>query len=319
MESATQPALSEQALDQLQLLRVSVLAFQNNIASLPATERNNSRNEQFNQLRHEARSLIGDPAFDKIVPHAVTEYSQSERLRLTVIPRLFMVITIGVLLTIVGLGINSIILDALLVNVFGCVVSTIGILLVIGAYFVFRTNRSGQQLSNYGELYQACEALLQQINHILHQSIPGFGQRPAVDIGDVPSLLELTLDSLNKQAADWQEKLTILKSQHRAAGADAPMELNLNLDYVQRQLKQVKQEINRLNGGGAVPMLAEGHKPALLSAGSDTPRAIPPKAATPVPAPEIIEDPEPHTPEKASANTIGMPPIPADKESDDEA
>jgi hypothetical protein len=257
MTTLSQP----QDLARLQRLRASVLAFQNRIASLPAKDKNNALNEQFNQLRSEAKALLHDPAFDKKVPRAITEEVQGERLQKKILPRLFAVITFGVGLALLGLAINSIFLDELIVNIFGCLVSSSGILLIVGAYIVFRLNRVGGRISNYGDVYQLGEALLYQLAHALNLSEPAGGQLP-----DVPSVVELLLDSLQKQVLDWEEKLARLEAQRRAAGLRTGLELNVNIDFVQRELERVNREISALNGRPTSGRRNQTAGPALLPA-----------------------------------------------------
>ena len=65
MTESASSSLTQETLDQLQRLRISVLAFQNVVAPLPANEHSNAHNEQFNQLRLEAKTLLKEPDFDK--------------------------------------------------------------------------------------------------------------------------------------------------------------------------------------------------------------------------------------------------------------
>ena len=334
MASSSQPLPNQHNLYKLQRLRASILAFQNKIASLPAKERNTPLNEQFNQLRAEAKSLIKDPGFDKKVPRAITEDIQGERLQKKILPRLFGVITLGVLLALVGLGINSIILDTLIVNILACLVSLTGIFMVIGAFVVFRLNRAESRLSNYGDLYQRCDTLLYQIIYTLNLASPGLADQPIVEIPNLPSVVDLLLDSLYKQATDWQQKLADLEAQRQALGSGAGLDLNVNLDFVRGELQRVKQEIEALNGRQAA-LLEAGRQPALLPSAVPE-RPVPPVVKTPPPRAEPLESPDevlfpmtfeeptplkkvdepsPQVIERASANTMGMP-ITKDEEPD---
>jgi len=286
MTEPSQPNLTQHELYSLQRLRAAVAALQNNIASLPAKEVSNVHNEQFNQLRLEAKQLLKDEDFDDKVGRAVTEDVLAERLNKIVIPRLFVIIAAGVILALLGLGINSIILEDLIVNTLGCLISSGGMLLIIGALGIFGLANRQQRLSNYGDLYQACDALLYQIEHILDLSIPDWADRAEVEIPEVAWVLELSLDSLHRQADDWQQKLTDLEVQRDALGAESPQELTVTLDFVARELNRVNQEINVLNG----------RLDALLTEEEATPPLRPaPVAGT---AQQI---------EIASANTLGMP------------
>ncbi|MFC1975429.1 hypothetical protein ACFLXQ_03405 [Chloroflexota bacterium] len=92
MIETPQSNFTPEALGQLQRLRVSVLAFQNEIAPLPAGEQSNARNEQFNQLRLEAKALLKEQDFDKKVPKAMTDELLGERAQQTVIPRLSVIV-----------------------------------------------------------------------------------------------------------------------------------------------------------------------------------------------------------------------------------
>ncbi|MBN1994893.1 MAG: hypothetical protein JW953_19510 [Anaerolineae bacterium] len=241
---------SPESLEQLQRLRVSVLAFQNEVAPLPANEQSQPHNEQFNQLRLEAQALLNKQGFDKRVPRAITEALAAEHSQKNIIPRISVIVVFGVILALFGLGINSIILEDIIINSLGCLISTLGMLLVVGAFVVLGTANMRQQrrLTNLGDLYQRCNMLLYEINHALNMDIPDLADRPAPDIPEISSAVELALDSLGKQALDWQQKLRTLEEQRLAAGPHAPLELTLNIDFMQRELNRVKQEMNRLRG-----------------------------------------------------------------------
>jgi hypothetical protein len=171
------------------------------------------------------------------------------------IPRLSAIVILGVILALVGLGINSIILDEFVINSLACLISTGGMLLIIGAFGVLgMTNwRQPGRLTNYGDLYQYCSALLYEISHALNMTIPDLTDRPADPIPEISSVIELMLDALHKQAADWQQKLRTLEEQRLSLGMNAPMELNIDIDFVRRELSRVRQEINRLQGRIEMP------------------------------------------------------------------
>jgi len=264
MIEMSQPSFTAQEIEQLPQVRLSVLAFQNMIASLPADEQNNARNEEFNQLRLEAKALLKDPGFDKKVAKAVSEDVLAERSQRVILPRLSGIVIFGVILALLGLGINSIILDDLVINSLACLVSSGGMALVIGAFIVWALTISRRRLSNLGDLYLLSEALLHEIDHTLDTALPGWADRPEVEIPEIPSVVALALDSLNKQAGDWQEKLRDLEEQRLRLGLDAPLDLKINVDFVQRELRRVSQEIDRLRG--QTEMVAAGDVPTPIGA-----------------------------------------------------
>ena len=260
MTETSQPSFTAQELEQLQQMRLAVGAFQNAIASLPADEQNNGRNEQFNQLRLEVKAVLKERNFDQKVPKAITAEVLAERSERVILPRLSGIVIFGVILALLGLGVNSIILDDLIINGLGCLVSSGGMALVIGAFIVWAITHSRRRLSNLGDLYLRGNALLYEIDYALNQALPGWAERPAVAVPEIPAVVGLALDSLRKQAADWQQKLRDLEEQRLTVGLDAPLELKLNLDFVQRELQRVRQEIDRLQGrtaGEAAPIGAK--------------------------------------------------------------
>jgi hypothetical protein len=147
-----------------------------------------------------------------------------------------------------GLGINSIILEDFIINSLACLVSSGGMLLVIGAFVVWAITMMRGRLSNLGDLYLRSNALLFEIEQALNMALPGWAERSTEGVSEIPSVVSLALDSLRKQAADWQQKLRDLEEQRLMAGADTPLELKLNLDFVQRELQRVRQEIDGLQG-----------------------------------------------------------------------
>lgn len=240
--------LTTQDIDQLQRLRASILAFQRSIAALPADQQSNPHNEQFNNLRLRVKALLNEPEFDKKVAPAVTEEMLADRFPSVVLPRVSMVVLLGVMLALTGLGVNSVILEYPLVNGIACCVSSGGMLLVMGSFVVLGMGSSRRRLTNLGDLYQRCSSLLYAVDHTLTMAIPGFDAHPAEDIPNIASVVDLTLDSLEAQKMDWQQKLRSLESQRLSMGDNVPMDLNLTLDYIKRELNRVRYEIDRLNG-----------------------------------------------------------------------
>lgn len=252
MTESGQPDFTPQELEQLQQVRLSVLAFQRAIATLPADEYNEARNEQFNQIRLEAKAILNDPDFDKKIPRAMTKDLLAERSQRVIMSRLSGIVMFGVILALLGLGINSIILDDFIINSLGCLVSSGGMLLVMGAFVVWAVNSLRGRVSNLGDLYLSSNALLVEIENVLNLALPGWAERSATGGAEIPSAVDLALDSLRKQAADWQHKLRELEAQQLSLGAAAPLELKLNLDFSQRELERVRQEIDRLQGRPAM-------------------------------------------------------------------
>lgn len=286
MADFSQSNYTQQDLDRLQRLRASVQGFQNGIGALPADEQSNPHNEQFNHLRRQVKAVVNNPGFDEKVNKAITEEMLVNRTLRVVMPRISAIVIFGVMLALLGLGINSIILEDVLINSLGCLVSTIGMFLIIGAFVVLAMNLRRRRLTNFGDLYQRCNTLLYEIDHALTMAIPSWVNRPQVDIPNIPAVIDLALDSLDKQAIDWQEKLKTLEEQRLNVGAEAPMELIINIDFVQRELARINQEIDRLNGR----MLSSSQTEAKVYQ--------PPSKRTPPPKAREV----------ASANTLGMPP-----------
>ena len=248
MTELAQPGLTPPELDQLQRLRATVIAFQNIIAALPADEQDNGRNEQFNQLRLEAQALLKEQGFDKRVARAMTEDVLAERAQKVILPRLSAIVILGVILALLGLGINSIILDEFVINSLACLISSGGMFLIIGAFGVWGLVNTRRRLSNLGDLYVRSTTLLHEIDHALTMAIPVLANRPLVDIPPTPSVVELVLDSLHKQAADWQQKLRTLEEQRLRLGLDSPQELGITVDFAQRELDRVRRELDRWQG-----------------------------------------------------------------------
>lgn len=236
----------------LQRLRSSVGDLQTAIAPLAADARSDTYNEQFNQLRLEVKALLKDPEFEQKVPRAITEVMWTERSQRTIFPRLSVITFLGVILALVGLGVNSIILEDVVVNSLGCCVSGGGMLLVIGSFAVWSLTSTRRRLTNMGDLYARCEVLLAEIDNTLETAVPD----PAAGLPSVPSAADLMLNSLRSQVAYWQETVRDLESQRLRLGAEAPPELTANIDLAQQELNRVIQELNRLQAGepdGSVP------------------------------------------------------------------
>lgn len=241
--------LTSEQLDRLQRLRASLTAFQQSIGALPADRQSNAHNVQFNQLLFETRSLLPEEEVVNQVSPALTDETLAAHAQKDFLPRLSGVVILGVILVLTGLGINSIILEDMVINSVACCISSGGMLLVVGALAVLGIGSIRRRLTDLGELYQRCDTLLYQINHALNMVIPDWADRSqAEEIPPIPSVVELALDSLQKQAADWQQKLTELETDQVTVGPDTPMELSLNIDFVRRKLQAVRTEIDRLQG-----------------------------------------------------------------------
>ncbi|MEM7347243.1 MAG: hypothetical protein AAF485_23640 [Chloroflexota bacterium] len=272
---------TQQDIDRLNHLRALLVAFQKNISKLAADEQNSPHNEEFNRVRFETKSLLKDSGFDKNVPKAVTSEVLAERSTKSV-KRFFSIVTLGTVLALIGLGINSIILEDVIINSVACVVSLAGIILIFAAFGVsgFTGRRN---ITDIGDLYTLGDALLQQMDQGLRKVVPDFDQRPKADLPDTPSARTMAVDSLNKQLSDWETKLQGLQNQQQQLGVDAPLELAVNADFIRQEIKRIQYEIAAL--GGQV-----------------TPLALPPPAATPVaPAPSV------QVVERARSNTMDMP------------
>lgn len=248
MTDTSQSGFTSPELDQLQQVRLSLLAFQSTFATLPADEQNDARNEQFNQIRLEAKAVLQDRDFDKKVPKAVTQDTLAERIQRVILPRLSGIVMFGVIMALLGLGINSIILEDFVINSLACLVSSGGMILVIGAFVVWAITMARGRVSNLGDLYLRSNALLFEIEQALNLALPGWAERSSERVPEVSSAVTLALDSLRKQAGDWQQKLRSLEEQRLALGSNLPLELKLNLDFVERELQRVRQEIDRLQG-----------------------------------------------------------------------
>jgi hypothetical protein len=258
MTETSQSDFTAQELEQLQQVRLSALAFQKAIATLPADESNDARNEQFNQIRLEAKAVLNERDFDKKVPKAISAEVLADRSQRVITPRLSGIVMFGVILALLGLGINSIILDDFIINSLGCLISSGGMLLVFGAFAVWAITNARKRVSSLGDLYLSNNALLAEIEQALNAALPGPAILSTSGVPEIPAALSLALDSLHRQAADWQQKLRDLEEQRLTLGQNIPLELKLTLDFAQRESQRVRQEIDRLHGQpaavGGVPM-----------------------------------------------------------------
>jgi hypothetical protein len=162
MTGPVQFGLTSQELAQLQQLRGSLSDFRAMLAVLPETERLAEYNQQFNQLRLEARALLKGN-FTEEVPRAITGDVSVDR-------RISLIVMGGVILALIGLGINAIILEDVLVNSLGCCISSGGILLVIGGFVALSVKHSRERVSNVADLRERSDLLLFEIDHRLKMS-----------------------------------------------------------------------------------------------------------------------------------------------------
>jgi hypothetical protein len=242
------------------------------IANLNADERNNDYNEQFNQIHAETKVILGRHGLKMAAPRAITTGVVAERGQ-QISTRLTGIVIFGVILVLLGLGINSIILEDVIVNSLGCLISTGGMLLVIGAFVVWGGTVARRKLTNLGDLYLLSDLLLQQLDEILTAAIPGYTAAPAIDTPKIPSAAMLTLDSLEKQSADWKDKLDTLNQQRRLLGANAPVELTTTINYVQRELDRVEYDLVNLRESVEFPLEAP---PEPVATRFDPPPPVPP-------------------------------------------
>lgn len=157
-------------LSQLRRLRKSVADFAAMVKSLPPALRHADYNAQFNELRAEARALLKGP-FTEEVPRAITGSFSRDR-------ALSAIVILGVLLALVGFGINSVILDDVLVYSLGCCVSSGGMLLVLGALGVLAMKLVRDRVSTGAELSYRAELLLYQLDHRLYMEGNGAPAQP---------------------------------------------------------------------------------------------------------------------------------------------
>ncbi len=301
MTDMPQAGLVQQELDDLQRIQALALAFQRLIANLDANEQHDDYNEQFNRIRFEALAILRKNGWDLNVPKAVTQRVLAERSQ-KVTTRLSGIVIIGVILALVGLGVNSIILEDFLINSLGCLVSSGGILLVVGAFAVWGAINTRRQLTNMGDLYLRCDMLIQELNQVLSSIIPGYASRTEVEVPRLPSAAALAIDSLEKQAADWRQKLETLKQQRLVLGPNEPPELTANFNFVLRELDRIEYELADLNQRGGLPWIQEP--------------ALPPEAPA---SPPPVKEPDSGAVKAARANTQEMPVIHSEPEPEPEA
>ena len=158
MEPAQFNPVAGQA-NQLQQLRMSVADFRAMLASLPDENRSVEHNEQFNQFRSEAVTLLGGELSED-VPKAITGDVTTDR-------SLSLIVILGVILALTGLGVNAIILESVIINSLGCCVSGGGTLLVIGAFGVMAMKNYRERVNNIAQLRERCDLLLLQLDHRL--------------------------------------------------------------------------------------------------------------------------------------------------------
>ena len=172
---------SPDELDQLAQFRQSLTEFKGLIVDLPADYRSADHNRQFNDLRTETEKLLKTPFVDEGVPLAITGSSATNG-------PVSLIVVLGVLLALVGFGINAVILEDVLINSLGCCVSSGGMLLVIGAFGVMVTQQVRDKVTPANELTYLTELLIYQIDHrlaMVGQQIPSipqtsdFGRPPA--------------------------------------------------------------------------------------------------------------------------------------------
>lgn len=156
-----QYSYSPDELERLARFRQSLAEFKELIASLPADTRSPDHNRQFNELRAEAQLLLKAPFVDDGVPLAAVGGSSATTGAVS------MIVVLGVLLALVGFGINAVILEDVLINSLGCCVSSGGMLLVIGAFGVLVTKQFRPKITPAGEMNYLVDLLIYQVDHRL--------------------------------------------------------------------------------------------------------------------------------------------------------
>ncbi len=162
MAQSTQFNATPEELDQLRQFRASASKFKEMVILLPDDTRSAEHNQQFNQLRSDARALLKSDFADK-VPRAITGDVTTDR-------TVSIVVILGVIMALIGLGVNAVILDDVVVNSLGCCVSSGGMLFIIGAFVILVMKHYRQRVSNVEELHRRCDLLLYQIDHRLQMS-----------------------------------------------------------------------------------------------------------------------------------------------------
>jgi hypothetical protein len=157
MTGPIQLDLTPEEVTRLQQLWSSVSDFRDMLDTLPDKLRSVEHNQQFNQFRLEAKTLIKG-ALAEDIPEAITGDVTTDR-------SISLIVILGVILALAGLGVNAIILEDVIVNSLGCCISSGGMLLVIGAFAVLSMKNARQRVNNIADLRQRSDLLLLQIEH----------------------------------------------------------------------------------------------------------------------------------------------------------
>jgi hypothetical protein len=165
MTEAVQFELGPEEAERLRQLRASLSDFRAMLASLPDEKRSVEHNQQFNQMRLEARTLLGG-VFAEEVPKAITGDVTTDR-------SISLIVILGVILALGGLGLNSVILDDVTINSLGCCISSGGMLLVIGAFAVLARKNIQERVNDIYELRERCDLLMLEIDHRLKMAGTG--------------------------------------------------------------------------------------------------------------------------------------------------
>ena len=150
---------SPDELDHLKKFRGSVADFKELIGALPPEDRSVDHNRQFNELRSEGEALLKSPFTEDVPKASLGGMGDSGPISVIVL--------LGVILALLGLGINAIILEDLLINSLGCCVSSGGMLLLIGALGVLLNKNIRNRTTASADLNYQCDLLLYQIDHRL--------------------------------------------------------------------------------------------------------------------------------------------------------
>ncbi|HMR66439.1 MAG TPA: hypothetical protein PKE64_20700 [Anaerolineae bacterium] len=143
----------------LRQLRLSLSDFRAMLASLPDNQRSVEHNQQFNQFRTETIALLGGEVAQE-VPPAITGDTTTDR-------SISLIVVGGVLVALVGLGMNALVPDDLLVNGFGCLTSLSGTLLVAGGFGVLAYKNYQERVNSISQLRERTDLLMLQIDHRL--------------------------------------------------------------------------------------------------------------------------------------------------------
>lgn len=143
----------------LRQVRLSLSDFRAMLASLPDNHRSVEHNQQFNQFRTETVALLGGEIAQE-VPAAVTGDATTDR-------SISLIVVGGVLVALVGLGMNALVTDDLLVNGLGCLTSLSGTLLVAGGFGVLAYKNYQERVNSISQLRERTDLLMLQIDHRL--------------------------------------------------------------------------------------------------------------------------------------------------------